>query len=184
MNIRNTATAFLALGVAGVLALSACASDEGEPMNDSNAQQPADAGQRSAEVIRGSFQTNVEGFTEAAGGTWTYMDGHPFSASDRESYMPQPCGSDDAGPQQLLLLLESAPRHDGPEEIETMRGKLEAAGLKITGFIPGQSAREASTVGARGKDGSQVTFSTNDIKSTLQFSSECSTHPSMNERLK
>lgn len=112
------------------------------------------------------------------------MDGHPFSASDRESYMPQPCGSDDAGPQQLLLMLESTPREDGPAEIEAMRGNLEAASLRVTGFIPGQSAREASTVSARGQDGSKVTFSTNDLKSALQFSSECSTHPSMDERLK
>lgn len=183
MRIRSTITGVITLGLAGALTVSACASHEGDPMNDSNTQQPSDAGQRSAEVIRDTFQTDVEGFTEAAGGTWTYMSGSAFSASDRKPYMPQPCGGDDDGPRQLLLALTSDPRTDGPAEIEAMRGKFEAAGLEITGFIVGKSPDEVSTVGAQAIDGTHVTFSTNDFTSTLQFSSECSTHPSMYEPL-
>lgn len=161
-----------------LLALTSSTIGGRSPTNESGTQQPSDAGQRFAEVIRNAFQTDIEGFTEAAGGTWTYRGGSAFSASDRKPYMPQPCGGDD-GPHQLLLMVTSGPHDDGPAAIERMKSLLEDHGMKITGYIPGKSKREGSAIEAERASGQFVSDRTNDLRTTVRFGSECSSDPTM-----
>ena len=113
MTFSSTSTQVAAaLGLTCLLALTACSTTLGEPM-DPTAGSTAASGQRDASSIREDFYTEIAQITDEAGGEWTYLDGGPFSPDDRASFSPKSCAADD-GPRQLLMMVISSPTDDGP----------------------------------------------------------------------
>lgn len=135
--------------------------------------------QRDAQSIREDFYHEIAQITEQAGGHWAYLNGTAFTPEDRGSFAPKQCASGDDSARQLLLLLTSGPSTDGPKAIEHMRSVLEGRGMKVTGYIPGKTEREASTISAESPTGQFVSYGTNDQRTTVRFGSECSSHPTM-----
>ncbi|MDN6299429.1 MAG: hypothetical protein L0J68_03950 [Micrococcaceae bacterium] len=173
----RTTSATVALGLACVLALTACIPGQDESPTNATASSVA-SDQRDASSIREDFYTEITQITDEAGGDWTYLDGDPFSPDDRDPFSPKPCGADD-GPHQLLLMVISSPTDDGPAAIKHMKSVLEAHGMKITSYIPGKTKREASAINAELTSGQFVSYRANDLRTRIRFGSECSSHPTM-----
>ncbi|MDN6331684.1 MAG: hypothetical protein L0J58_03940 [Micrococcaceae bacterium] len=147
---------------------------------DATTAASSPSGQRDALSIREDFYVEIAQFTEEAGGKWTYLDGDSFSPEDRASFSPKACaGADDDGPRQLLLLLLSGPSKEGPAEIKRIKSVLEDRGLKVTGYIPGTTDGETSSVDAESTTGQYVSYGTNAQRTTVRFGSECSSDPTM-----
>lgn len=135
--------------------------------------------QRDAQSIREDFYASITDVTTAAGGTWEYLDGIAYSPQDRDSFAPKACANGPQDARQLLLMLTSGPSKDGPAAIERMKSVLEDRGMKVTGYIPGTTKREASAINAEGPRGDFVSYRANDLRTTVRFGSECSSHPTM-----
>lgn len=178
MTFPSTSTQVAAaLGLTCLLALTACSTTPGEPM-DPTAGSTAASGQRDASSIREDFYTEIAQITDEAGGEWTYLDGGPFSPDDRASFSPKSCAADD-GPRQLLMMVISSPTDDGPAAIAQMKSVVEARGMRVTSYIPGKSTREASAIDAELASGQFVSYRANDLRTRIRFGSECSSHPTM-----
>ncbi|MBM6621785.1 hypothetical protein JTF08_09210 [Micrococcaceae bacterium RIT802] len=150
---------------------------------DNTPAAPTTASQKDAQSIRDGFYSEIDQITREAGGKWTYLDGKPFSPDDRDWFSPKECRGAAHGERQLLLLLLSGRSNDGPAEIKRMRTVLEDRGMKVTGYIPGKTPSEASTIYAEGPTGQFVAYGTNNERTSVRFGSECSAHPTMLQRV-
>ncbi|WP_157074936.1 hypothetical protein [Janibacter limosus] len=166
------------VGLAAALSLAACGL--GPVMSGSPSPSTS---QKDGEIVREDFYTQIGEITEAAGGDWTYLDRTtPFSPDDRDWFNPKACSSDPDS-RQLLLMLLSGPTTDGPADIKRMSSLLKARGMEVTNYRPGNTVREGSGINAESAAGFFVSYRTNDLKTTVRFGSECSSHPSMNEQV-
>lgn len=148
-------------------------------MNSTTPAASATDKQRDAHAIREDFYASITDFTTAAGGKWEYITGRAYSPEDRESFAPKACASGPQDARQLLLLLTSGPSTDGPATIKRIKAVLEARGMKVTGYIPGKTKREASAINAESPRGDFVSYRANDLRTSVRFGSECSSHPTM-----
>lgn len=155
---------------------------------------PDAAGGRPATAIFDDLMGTAAAAVEATGTTtgWTYADGSSWNPDAPDIvFNPKPCRATANGAEQRAMefrLLGPAPA-DPRAARDNMQTYLEA--LEEQGYVLSRSMDIAAEsepkntylVATRRADGAYVDFSANDTQQRLQFGSECSAHPSLDDEV-
>lgn len=169
--------------------LTACSETKTEAQADSSAEAALETNRTSREIFDG-FMAASDAAIKASGAPegWTFLNGAPWSSTYVEPIVPGSCrpGEDSTGPWQLAQQLFGPPSDDPERDREQMRRYFEDEGMTIIAEFepePGAPPQATWTVTAEGKDGAVIKFWANALGRTLKVTSECSTHPSMQEEV-
>lgn len=156
---------------------------------DSSTEAALETNRTSREIFDG-FMAASDAAIKATGAPdgWTFLNGAPWSSTYEEPIVPGSCrpGEDSTGPWQLAQQLFGPPSDDPERDREQMRRYFEDEGMTIIAAFepePGDPPQATWTVTAEGKDGAVIKFWANSLGRTLKVTSECSTHPSMQEEV-
>lgn len=157
--------------------------------NAGNSSAPVDTHRTSREIFD-DFRAASDAAVQASGApeAWTFPDDSPWKIDRERPLKPDACrpGEYTTGPWKMQQQL-SAPATDDPQgDRDRMRRHFEDQGMTVVSAFdpqPDEPSHAPWTVIAQSGDGSLIEFSANSKGQGLLVSSECSSHPSMQDEV-
>ncbi|MCQ1950697.1 MULTISPECIES: hypothetical protein [Arthrobacter] len=158
-----------------------------EPQVNSSQAAVLDTNRTSREIFD-DFMATSDAAIQATGALegWRFTDEAPWSPVHEQPILAETCGEGDntTGPWHFEHVLLGEPAENPEADRDQMRRYLESQGMEITAQFqpePHEPAHAPWTVSGKSPDGVKIKYSSNHLGRGFIVTSECSSHPSMQE---